>query len=85
MSEYLTILAVLLLLTLLGGLARVLRGPTAADRMLATQLFSTAGVGVLLLLAFAQTQFALLNVALALAVLAPLALIAFIRLAVSRS
>ena len=84
MTAYLTTVAVLLLLTLLAGLVRVLSGPSAADRMLAAQLFGTTGVGILLLLAVAQVQVTLLSVAWVLALLAPLALIAFVRIAERR-
>ena len=80
MSTYLTLMAGLLILILLAGLVRVIRGPTSADRMLAAQLFGTAGVAVLMLLAIAQQQDALFNTALVLALLAPLTLISFIRL-----
>jgi len=62
------------------GLGRILLGPSSADRMLASQLFSTAGVSILILLAIIQNQPALINVALVLALLAPLTLITFIRL-----
>lgn len=85
MSMYLTLITGLLLLTLLAGLGRVMRGPTAADRMLAAQLFGTVGVAVLMLLAIVQQQAALLNVALVLALLAPLTLITFVKLAGKRS
>jgi multisubunit Na+/H+ antiporter MnhB subunit len=44
-------LALFLLLNLGAGMWRVLRGPTAADRMLAAQLFDSTAVAVLLLLA----------------------------------
>ena len=44
-------LALFLLLNLGAGMWRVLRGPTAADRMLAAQLFGTTAVAMLLLLA----------------------------------
>lgn len=84
MSTYLTVLAGLLLLALLAGLGRVIRGPTAADRMLVAQLFGTAGVAILMLLAIAQQQAALLNAALVLALLAPLTLITFVTLAGKR-
>ena len=80
MSLSLTTAALLLLALLLVGLARVLQGPTTADRLLATQLFATIGVATLLLFAVATGQGALLDVALVLALLAPLALIAFVRL-----
>ena len=44
-------LALFLLLNRGAGMWRVLRGPTAADRMLAAQLFGTTAVAILLLLA----------------------------------
>lgn len=44
-------LAVFLLANLLVALLRVVRGPTAADRLLAALLFGTTGVAILLLLA----------------------------------
>lgn len=43
MILYLTIIAMLLTLTLLVGLIRVIIGPSESDRMLACQLFGTAG------------------------------------------
>ena len=81
MSDYLAIIAGLLLLILLAGLGRILFGPSPADRMLASQLFGTAGVAVLVLLGLVQEQPALFNAALVVALLAPLTLIAFVRLA----
>ena len=80
MSTYLILIAGLLLLVLLAGLVRVMLGPTAADCMLTAQLFGTAGVAILMLLAIAQQQAALLNAALVLALLAPLTLISFVNL-----
>jgi len=72
-------LAVFLLANLLAALVRALRGPTAADRMLAALLFGTTGVGVLLLLANAGGGMTLLDVALVLALLAAIAGVAFAR------
>lgn len=72
-------LAVFLLANLLAALIRALRGPTAADRMLAALLFGTTGVGVLLLLAHAGGGMALLDVALVLALLAAIVGAAFAR------
>jgi multicomponent Na+:H+ antiporter subunit F len=80
MSPLLLSTAVLLLLTILAGLWRVIRGPTSADRMLAAQLFGTSGVGMLLLLAEVQQMPALRDVALIFALLAVLAVVAFVRL-----
>lgn len=81
MTVYLTVTIVLLLLTLLWGLWPIVRGPTAADRMLAAQLFGTLGVAILMLLATLEQQTAVFNAALVLALLAPLVLIAFVKLA----
>ncbi len=84
MTIYLVSVATLLVVILLVGLARLIRGPSNADRMLAAQLFGTVGVGVLLLLAEAYSQAALLDAALTLALLAPMTLLAFIRLSGAR-
>lgn len=71
--------ATFLLLTLGAGFVRILRGPSAPDRMLATQLFGTTGVAVLLLLAEAQSLPALRDAALVFALLAVLTTVAFVR------
>jgi len=72
-------LALFLLLNLGAGMWRVLRGPSAADRMLAAQLFGTTAVAVLLLLAQATESTALLDVALVFALLAAVTAVAFVR------
>jgi multicomponent Na+:H+ antiporter subunit F len=78
-------LAVVLLTSLVAGLARVLAGPTRSDRMLAAQLMGTTGVGVLLLLSYALRQPALVDVALVFALLTALAAIAFVQSIGSRT
>jgi len=70
--------AVFLLLTLLVALVRIWRGPTSSDRMLASQLFGTTGVALLLVLAEAQAAPALRDVALVLALLSVLAIVGFV-------
>jgi multicomponent Na+:H+ antiporter subunit F len=60
------------------GLIRILRGPTNADRMMATQLFGTGGIAALLLLAAAVDLSAVADVALVLALLAAFASVAFV-------
>ena len=77
MSELLSVAALGLMLSLFLGLLRVVRGPGAGDRMLATQLIGTAGVGVLLVLSLLLNQTALIDVALLLALLAAVAAAAF--------
>jgi len=77
-SQILNGVAAFLLLTLLIALIRIWRGPDTADRMLASQLFATTGVALLLVLAQAQTMPALVDVALTLALLSVLAIVAFV-------
>jgi len=72
-------MALFLLLTLVAGLWRVLRGPTAADRMLAAQLFGTTAVACALLLAQAFDRPPLRDVALVFALLAAVTAVAFVR------
>ena len=71
--------AIILLLTVAAGLIRVLRGPTAAERMLAAQLFGTSGVALLLLLDQQAGPGELTDVALVFALLAAVAVVAFVR------
>ncbi|MEO1199569.1 MAG: monovalent cation/H+ antiporter complex subunit F [Pseudomonadota bacterium] len=73
-------LALFLLLTLFAGMWRILRGPDDADRMLAAQLFGTTAVAILLLLAEAMDTPALRDVSLVFALLAAVAVVAFVRL-----
>lgn len=74
----LNLAALLLLLTLVLGLVRIWLGPAPADRMLASQLFATTGVALLLVLAESQSMPALRDAALTLGVLAILACVAFV-------
>jgi multicomponent Na+:H+ antiporter subunit F len=73
------LLAVVLFLSLVGGLLRVVLGPTPPDRMLAAQLMGTTGVGVLLLLSQALQRPALIDVALVFSLLAAMTTVAFVR------
>lgn len=70
-------LAVFLLANLLVALLRVVRGPTAADRLLAALLFGTTGVAVLLLLAGEGARDGLVDTALVFALLAAITGAAF--------
>ena len=79
MSATLVAMAMFLLLLLLAGMLRVLRGPSDADRMMMAQLFGTTAVAILLLLSFALDAPALVDVALVMALLAAIAAIAFVR------
>jgi multicomponent Na+:H+ antiporter subunit F len=74
----LPLLMTVLLACILGGLWRVLKGPTRADRMLAAQLFGTTATALLILMALAEGQPALLDVALVFAVLAAVTAVAFV-------
>ena len=79
MTGFLLAAVLFLLATIGAGMVRVLRGPTAGDRMLAAQLFGTTGVAILLILAEALGQPALVDVALVFALLAAVATVAFVR------
>lgn len=72
-------LALFLLINLGAGMWRIFYGPTAADRMLAAQLFGTTAVALLLLLAQVEENTALLDVALVFALLAAVTAVAFVR------
>jgi multicomponent Na+:H+ antiporter subunit F len=78
-SVWLGAAAAAVVVSLALALVRVGIGPSAFDRMLAAQIFGSGGVAVLVLLAFAGDQPALLDAALALAVLAAVAAVAFVR------
>jgi len=79
MQTLLLALALFLLLNLGAGMWRILRGPSAADRMLAAQLFGTTAVAILLLLAQAHGNAALRDVALVFALLAAVTAVVFVR------
>lgn len=78
MTDWLTFLATILLLSLAGAMWRVWRGPSPADRMMGAQLVGTGGVGTMLLLAGAS-DWRILDVALVLALLAAFAAVAFVK------
>jgi len=70
--------ACFILLMIALGLLRVLRGPSATDRLMAAQLIGSGGVAVLLLLSAAMQLPAVADVALMLAVLAVFASVGFV-------
>ncbi len=72
-------LAFFLLGNLVVALVAAARGPTAADRMLIALLFGSTGVGIIVLLAYAEGASELVDVALVLALLAAITGIAFVR------
>jgi multicomponent Na+:H+ antiporter subunit F len=79
MTEFLLGAAVFVLAMVALGLARILRGPGNADRMMAAQLLGTGGIAALLLLGAATGEGAVIDVALTLALLAAFASIAFVK------
>lgn len=72
-------LAALLLLTVALGLVPVLRSRVAGEVLLAVQLIGTTSVAVLLLLGRAMSAPALVDTALVFALLAAVAVVAFVR------
>lgn len=80
MTLFLALVLMLLAGALVGGLLGTVRGPLAADRMIAAQLIGTVGVAFLLVLAEVTGAPALRDVALVLAALASVVVLAFVRL-----
>ncbi|HPU16003.1 MAG TPA: monovalent cation/H+ antiporter complex subunit F [Polymorphobacter sp.] len=79
MAEFLFGAACFILLVVAVGLARVLRGPGNADRLMAVQLLGTGGIALVLLIGVATQQPAVIDVALTLALLAAFAGVALVR------
>ena len=79
MTEFLLSASGFVLSMVAVGLARILRGPGDADRMMAAQLLGTGGIAALLLLGAATGEEAVVDVALTLALLAAFASIAFVK------
>ena len=65
-----SVVALILLFSMLLGIWRVLKGPALLDRLLTIQLFGSTGVAILLVLSKVFALPALLDVALLLAILA---------------
>lgn len=72
-------IAAFLVLTVLVGLVRVVRGPTLPDRILFTQLFGTTATAVLLLLGSDAGAASLRDVAFIFALFASVTVIALVR------
>lgn len=79
MSTFYFGIAIFLLLNLAAVLVRVIRGPSAADRLMTAQLFGTTGVAILLVLGEGTDEPALRDVALVFALLAVLIVVGFVR------
>jgi multicomponent Na+:H+ antiporter subunit F len=79
MTEVLLAVAGFILLTVALGLVPIVRGASAADNIMAVQLFGTGGVAVLLLLGAASGEEAIVDVALTLALLAAFVSVAFVK------
>ena len=73
------------IVTVVLGLWRALRGPGDADRMMAVQLLGSGGIAALMLLAPGSGNWAILDAALSLSVLAAFAAVAFALHAPGRS
>ena len=78
MAEFLIAAAGFILTMVAFGLVRILRGPADADRMMSAQLLGTGGIAALLLLGAGTGVPAAVDAALALALLAAFAAVAFV-------
>lgn len=79
MSDILQLFAAAVLLSVGVSLIRTFRGPMAIDRIMGAQLAGTGGTAVLLLLAMASGNRAVVDVALVLALLAVFAAVGFVK------
>ena len=79
MNTFLMTACIVVLATITLGFVRVLRGPHKADRMIAAQLFGTAGVAWILLFGYATDRPGLSDIALVLALLAAITAVAFVQ------
>ena len=77
MTTFLAVAALVLVITLCGGLVRVALGPTPYDRLMAAQLMGTTGIATLLILAEVVHVPALVDVAVIFALLAAVTVVAF--------
>jgi multicomponent Na+:H+ antiporter subunit F len=77
MDDFLLVAAGFVLAMVAVGLVRILRGPSDADRMMATQLLGSGGIAALLLAGATRVP-AMVDVALTLALLAAFASMAFV-------
>lgn len=78
MTGFLLSAGALILLTVLLGLLRLLRGPSDAERLMAVSLLGIGGVAALLLLGSAVDLTAATDLALVLVLLAAFAAVAFV-------
>lgn len=81
MAEFLIAVAGFVVTMVALGLVRVLRGQSDLDGVMAVQLLGTGSIAALLLLGVATAQWAVIDVALTLALLAAFASIAFVKAA----
>jgi multicomponent Na+:H+ antiporter subunit F len=79
MTEFLSLAAVVLSISLGLGLVRVFKGPSIEDRMMSVQLVGTTGVGMLLILAPLLNMPSSVDAALVLALLAAVSAAALTR------
>lgn len=80
MALFLDSVAWILLITLIAGLVRIVKGPTRADRLMAAQILGTVGIAILLIVGHRTGQPSFFDVALFLSVLAAVTTVAFIRM-----
>jgi multicomponent Na+:H+ antiporter subunit F len=84
MQTFLVATSGFVMLTVAVGLLRILYGPGDADRVMAAQLLGTGGVAALLLISLASSTPAVTDVAIALALLAAFATVAFAKYSAAR-
>lgn len=79
MTQIYQFAALFLMINIVAGMIRVLRGPTTADRLLAVQLFGTTGTAILILFSLQTGNKAFQDLALIFALLAGILGVTFTR------
>lgn len=79
MTQIYQFAALFLMINIVAGMIRVLRGPTTADRLLAVQLFGTTGTAILILFSLQTGDKAFQDLALIFALLAGILGVTFTR------
>jgi multicomponent Na+:H+ antiporter subunit F len=79
MTEFLGGAGLFIVLVVAIGLARVLRGPGDAERIMATQLLGTGGIALIMIVSVVANRPAMIDAGLTLALLAAFAGLAFVR------
>jgi multicomponent Na+:H+ antiporter subunit F len=79
MNIFFLLSSLFLLLTIIVGFVRLIKGPSLTDRILAVQLFGSTGISILLLFSAAFSLPSAINIALVFALLSVMTVAGFVK------